>query len=109
TVLDRSGRRLRAGMQLWLLALSCTCGVLVPTISFAIGFVSGAGALVLGLAVAAYLVEDVLRRLLMANLGFARIVVMDLSVTGVALSMVWLQNMGGHSSLTGYLTAIACG
>jgi O-antigen/teichoic acid export membrane protein len=109
TVLDRSGRRLRAGMQLWLLTLSCACGVLVPTVSLTVGFVSGIEALLLGLAVAAYLIEDVLRRLLMAHLGFARIVVMDLSVTCVALSIVWLQNVNGLPSLAGYLAAIACG
>lgn len=109
TVLDRTDKRLRAGMQLWLLTLSCACGVLVPAVSFTIGFVSGMEALLLGLAVAAYLVEDVLRRLLMAHLGFARIVVMDLSATCVALSIVWLQNVNGHPSLTGYLAAIACG
>ena len=53
-------------MQVWLLTLSCACGVLVLIDGFAIGFVSGVEALLLGLAVAAYLVEDVLRRVLMA-------------------------------------------
>lgn len=109
TVLDRRSPGLRAGMQLWLVALCLLCAAFVPLAVWAIGIVSAGQALLLGLAVAAYLVEDVLRRLLMACLLFHRIIMMDVSVMAASLLILFFAGQEGQLTVTSFLAAIAAG
>ena len=109
TVLNRQSNGLRGAMQFWLLVLSLGCAVAVPAAVWFLGLVTGLQALVLGLAVAAYLVEDVLRRLLMACMLFHRIVLMDVSVIVCSFLVVLSYGIQGQLTVTAFLTAIAGG
>ncbi|MET4059033.1 hypothetical protein ABIB35_000562 [Arthrobacter sp. UYP6] len=109
TVLDRRSRSLRAGMQLWLIVLCLTCAGIVPSVVWIMDLATAPQALLLGLAVAAYLLEDVLRRLLMACMLFRRIVVMDLSVIVASLVVLLIADQSGELRVTSFLAAIATG
>ena len=99
TVLDRRSHQVRAALQNWLVfvavvgSLFCSMGVWVT------GFVTKQDAVAFGVATFAFVIEDAIRRLLMASLRFWRIVVVDtasLLVLGVvllfapALTLAWL-------------------
>ena len=77
TVLDRGSREVRSALQNWLLfvsfvgALLCSMGVWVT------GFVTKQDAIAFGVATFVFLIEDAIRRLLMASMRFWRIVVVD--------------------------------
>ncbi len=99
TVLDRGSSDVRAALQNWLVivalvgAIFCSMGVWVT------GFVTKQDAVAFGVATFVFLIEDAIRRLLMASLRFWRIVVVDttsLLVLAVvllfapALTLAWL-------------------
>ncbi|MER2138431.1 MAG: hypothetical protein ABS909_11315, partial [Arthrobacter sp.] len=109
TVLNRQSNALRAGLQAWLFLLSAGCAVAVPLAVWALGLVDPMQAFLLGLAIAAYLVEDVLRRLHMACLLFQRIVLMDLTVIAAALLLLLLVGQQTELTVTSFLAAIAVG
>ena len=109
TVLNRRSKVLRAGLQVWMFLLSFACAVAVPLAVWALGLVNLTQAVLLGLAVAAYLVEDVLRRLLMACMLFQRIVVMDVSVIAGALLLLLLVGQQTELTVSSFLAAIAIG
>lgn len=109
TVLNRRSKVLRAGLQVWMFLLSFACAVAVPLAVWALGLVNLTQAVLLGLAVAAYLVEDVLRRLLMACMLFQRIVVMDVSVIAGALLLLLLVGQQTELTVSSFLAAIAVG
>lgn len=96
TVLDRARRDIRAALQNWLLVLSAAGAVVAFAIAAVGGFLKPTGALVFAAATAVFLIEDALRRMLMANLRFWRIVVIDLvSLAGSVATLV-------IAALTGY-------
>src|SRR5690554_5775061 len=70
TVLDRSVTAVRAGLQTWWAGLSAGLGLIVAAGAWATGMVEGRTALAFGLATTLFLLEDALRRLLMATLRF---------------------------------------
>ncbi len=88
TVLDRGTRRIRAGLQIWALVIFAGAGSIVALALSLSGFVSGWVAVIFGVTTAIFLAEDILRRLLMANLLFWRIVIIDL--VGVLAALVVL-------------------
>lgn len=106
TVLDRHDRRIRAGLQFWWLLTGLCGGLAVLVGSVLSGQLELRTALCFGLAVALFLWEDTLRRLLMANLVFWRIVAVDLSgLAGTVLVVVVLPTI----DLAGLLLALAAG
>lgn len=109
TVLNRQSNALRAGLQVWLFLLSAGCAVAVPLAVWALGLVDTVQAFLLGLAIAAYLVEDVLRRLHMACLLFQRIVLMDLTAIAAALLLLLVVGQPTDLTVTSFLAAIAVG
>ena len=78
TVLDRGRRDIRAALQNWLLVLSLAGAAVAYLIAVLGGFLTAGSALVFAGATAVFLIEDALRRLLMANLRFWRIVAIDM-------------------------------
>lgn len=88
TVLDRQDRRVRAGLQAWWLGLSVLTGVSIGAGVGLAGFVEPVSAVVVGLATTVFVLEDTLRRLLMAGLAFWRIIVVDLAGLVVAVGVV---------------------
>ncbi len=88
TVLDRQDRRIRAALQLWCIGLSALTGVSIGLGVGLTGFVDPLSAVVVGLATTIFVLEDTLRRLLMAGLAFWRIVVVDVAGMVVAIGAV---------------------
>lgn len=98
TVLDRSHPRVRAGLQVWWLGLSFGTGAGLGLGLGLTGFVAPVTALVVGVATTVFVLEDTLRRLLMAGLAFWRIVLVDLAGLVVAVGVV-LAVAGGSGDL----------
>jgi O-antigen/teichoic acid export membrane protein len=110
TVLERSGRSVRAGLESWTVAVVGGAAVLSGGLTWAVGFLDGRGAVAFGAAVAAYMLEDIVRRLLMATLTFWRIVAVDMAAAiGTLGSLFALAGVVGAVSITHFLVAIAVG
>ena len=110
TVLDRSDRRTRAGLQCWWLGLAVGSGLCAWLVSWLSGLLTPTAAIAFGLVTAVFILEDALRRLLMANLRFWRIVAVDLSSLAATIVAVLIPRMlSGTVSLALLLTALAVG
>lgn len=108
-VLDRLAPRIRAGLEVWLLILGGAAAVVVALVCYLTGFVTAPAALVLAIAVAVYLTEDLVRRLLAAHLQFGRVILTDLFVLAVAFAVIAVATATGPVTLSTYLAAIAAG
>ena len=110
TVLDRSDRRIRAGLQAWCLALAAGTFVVSAVLAERSGLADLSTALVFGAATAAWVVEDTVRRLLMATLRFWSVVAVDLSHATVALSWLTVAHlMAGKLTLMDFMIALLLG
>jgi O-antigen/teichoic acid export membrane protein len=67
-VLDRADRRIRAGLEVWLAIAAATSAAIAAAVAAASGFASPAEAGLFALAMVAFVVEEIVRRLLMAGL-----------------------------------------
>jgi O-antigen/teichoic acid export membrane protein len=76
-VLDRHEPAVRAALQNWLLLISAFCAVACFLLPWATGFVDFRAALAFGGATFVFLIETVLRSLLMATLMFWRMAAID--------------------------------
>ena len=95
TVLDRGSRDIRAALQSWLLVLSASGAVVAWAIAVLGGLLTAGPALLFAAATAVFLVEDALRRLLMANLRFWRIVAVDLAALAGSVSTLAVAAASG--------------
>ena len=106
TVLDRQKASIRSALQNWLvvIAVLSSCCFLVGLCSMGIlDFVTAAA---FATAVFLFLIEDTFRRLLMANLKFWRILVLDLaSIVGVVIFLLVV----GTITLSALFFALAFG
>jgi O-antigen/teichoic acid export membrane protein len=110
TVLDRGRRDIRAALQNWLLVLSLAGAVVAYAIAVIGGFLTAGPALVFAGATAVFLIEDALRRLLMANLRFWRIVAVDLtSLAGSLATLVVVAVTGGEIGLGTLMLSLLVG
>jgi O-antigen/teichoic acid export membrane protein len=98
TVLDRGDHRIRAALQGSWLMLPAMAGVLLGVGLMTTELVPAATAWMAGLAAAVFLAEDILRRLLMAELRFWRIVVVDsaglFTAVGVIVTAALTTDLG---------------
>ena len=109
TVLDRHQHAVRAGLQGWMMLLAGGCALAAPVVALASGLVTGWQAVLFGGAVWGYLVEDVLRRLLMARLFFIRIVLVDAAVLSVTVGIVLVAGALEPLTINVFLAAIVAG
>jgi hypothetical protein len=109
TVLDRHSQSTRSALQGWALALIGIAACLGAGAVAAIGFVSQTEAVFFGLAIFAFLLEDLLRRLLMAGLLFWRIALVDTAGLIVALAVLAAMSTMGPQSLATLFGALAVG
>ena len=114
TVLDRHTSAVRAALQNWLLLIAGLCAAACFLATWLTEFVDFHAAVAFGGATFCFLIEDALRRLLMATLKFWRIVALDLTslLTMVAIlvlaptvTLAWLF----LALMIGQVAAIAIG
>lgn len=108
-VLDRADRRIRAGLEVWLAIAAATSAALAAAVAAASGFASPAEAGLFALSMIAFVVEEIVRRLLMAGYAFPRVIAADL--TGFVVSLAVLAGAAAVQALSlgAFLGAIAAG
>lgn len=109
TVLDRSDRGTRAGLHVWALAVSVGAGVGGAVLGATTSLLQPGAAFVLAVAMTAFVLEDALRRLLMATRRYWSLPGVD--ATGALLSVATLVvgAMAGPLTLTTFLWALVVG
>jgi O-antigen/teichoic acid export membrane protein len=98
TVLDRTEPRVRAGLHGWAALVSAGAGAVGAAAAVLSGLLPVWAGLLLGAATAAYIVEDTLRRLLMASGRFWSLPAVD--GTSLLLALVTLVIAGATDRLT---------
>ncbi|GAB3357144.1 MATE family efflux transporter [Modestobacter lapidis] len=109
TVLDRTDPGIRAGLHVGTAVVSGAAGLVGCLLAVVTGLVPAWAGLLLGLATAAFIVEDTLRRLLMAAGRFWSLPAVDVTSMALALAvLVWLATTG-NLSLTSFVVALLAG
>ncbi|MDQ1556200.1 MAG: hypothetical protein QOI02_1202 [Actinomycetota bacterium] len=109
TVLDRRNRSLRSGLEAWALILATGAGLLAFGAAWISGFATAAESALFGLAASAFLLEDLIRRLLMATFQFWRIVIVDLSAALTTIALMVGLALARSLSLAAVLGCLALG
>ena len=108
-VLDRADRRIRAGLEVWLAIAAATSAVIAAVVAAVTGFASPAEAGLFTLAMVAFVVEEIVRRLLMAGYAFSRVIAADLTGFVVSLALLAAAAAVQALSLGAFLGVIAAG
>ena len=106
TVLERSDGAIRSALQCWLLVFAVATFSVMSAGAVLTGFLDVVDSLAFGVASTMFVVEDTIRRYLMAVIQFWRIVLVDLTALFAALAVVIL---GGSVDLGLLLWALAGG
>ena len=109
TVLDRRDRSVRAGLQVWAVAVAGGAAAAVATAAAVSGLLTWPVSVVLGLATAAFLLEDLLRRLLMAAGRFWALPAVDLAALGGALAVLALAALARPLTFGDFVLALLAG
>jgi O-antigen/teichoic acid export membrane protein len=109
TVLDRAEPRLRAGLHVWTLLVSAGAGLAGAVAALASGLVPVWAGLLLGPACAAFVVEDTLRRLLMATGRYWSLAAVDTTSLVGAMAALGLAGLTGGVSLSSFVVALLAG
>ena len=109
TVLDRAEPRTRAGLHVWAVTVACGSGLAGALVAAITGVVPGWAAVVLGLAVTAFVLEDTLRRLLMANGRYWSLPGVDMTSLVVSLATLVVCASMGDLTLTSFMVALLTG
>lgn len=109
TLLNRQQNTVRSGLQRWGLVTALTSGVAAAIAVAVSQTLSVSGSLLFGIALAVFLLEDVLRRLLMATMRFWSIVVVDCAGMVVSLATLALASMAGPLTINEFLLALLLG
>lgn len=106
TVLDRKGPRVRAGLQVVALGSGLLAGLVAVVVCVATNLLSWPAALVFGAASALFILEEFLRRLLMASLRFWSVMAVDITVLVVTAAWIGLMLLIGSLGMTQLLSAM---
>jgi O-antigen/teichoic acid export membrane protein len=109
TVLDRRERPVRAALQNWCLLTSVGAGLIGALWCALVGLVSGPEAVLFALATATFMIESVLRRLLMAVMRFWYLVVVDTVSLVVSLTVLATWHAAAPLTLEAMLLAWVVG
>jgi O-antigen/teichoic acid export membrane protein len=109
TVLDRTEDRVRAGLHVWTVMVSAGAAVVGVTAALVSGMVPVWAGVLLGLASAAFIVEDTLRRLLMATGRFWSLPAVDGTSLLLALATLGVAEWSGSLSLSSFVLALLVG
>ncbi|MGN6446057.1 hypothetical protein [Amnibacterium sp.] len=108
-VLDRRARRIRAALEQFALLIALGAGALAAVVTTALRFTTPVEGVLFALATAAFCLEEVVRRTLMANLKFWRVATIDSVGLVVTLSIVAVLAIGPGLQLASFLGALAVG
>jgi O-antigen/teichoic acid export membrane protein len=109
TVLDRREPRTRAGLHVSAALVSGTAGLAGCVLGVATGALPAWAGLLLGAATAAFVLEDTLRRLLMAAGRFWSLPAVDLTSLLVALGCLLVAARAGELTLASFVVALLAG
>jgi O-antigen/teichoic acid export membrane protein len=109
TILDRQRDALRSALQRWGVMTALTSGFVAAVAAAVSQTLSLRGSLLLGAALAVFLMEDSLRRLLMASARFWFLVLVDCAGLVGSLSVLGLSAMSGRLSIETFLLALLLG
>ncbi|MGY1741770.1 MULTISPECIES: hypothetical protein [unclassified Blastococcus] len=109
TVLDRHERSVRAGLHVWTAIVSAAAGLAGALAALVSGAVPVWAGLLLAPACAAFVVEDTLRRLLMACGRYAALPVVDGTSLVGALATLGLAGLAGEVTLASFVVALLVG
>jgi O-antigen/teichoic acid export membrane protein len=109
TVLDRQDRAVRAGLHVWAVLVAAGAGLAGGLLAAVTGVLPAWAAAVLGLAVVAFVLEDTLRRLLMASGRFWSLPAVDGTSLIFALGTLVLYALAGPLTLPHFFVALLAG
>ncbi|MCZ2825175.1 MULTISPECIES: hypothetical protein [unclassified Modestobacter] len=109
TVLDRNEPGIRAGLRVSALLVSGTAGAVGCLFGLVTGVLPAWAGLLLGAATAAFVIEDTLRRLLMAAGRFWSLPAVDATSLLVALGTLVVAARGGDLTLASFVVALLTG
>lgn len=109
TVLDRHAPRIRAGLHVSAVLVSGAAAVVGGALALLTAVVPLWAGSLLGLATAAFIVEDTLRRLLMASGRFWSLPVVDVTSLGAALAVLVTAGLSGRLTLATFVVALLVG
>jgi O-antigen/teichoic acid export membrane protein len=109
TVLDRHAPGIRAGLHVSAVLVSGVAAVVGGALALLTAVVPLWAGLLLGLATAAFIVEDTLRRLLMASGRFWSLPVVDVTSLGAALAVLVTAGLSGRLTLATFVVALLVG
>ena len=109
TVLDRADWGTRAGLHVWTALVSTGVGLAGAAAALVSGLVPVWAGLLLGPACAAFVVEDTLRRLLMATGRYRALPAVDLTSLAGALAALGVAGLTGGVTLASFVVALLVG
>ena len=108
-ILDRHDRSVRGGLVGWTLILSAATMVGSAVVLGATGALTVPEAVVFGAALAAFVLESILRRVFMAGLFFWRLVLVDGAGLVLTLVVIVVAALTSHASLFSFFLALLVG
>ncbi|MDP9428218.1 MAG: hypothetical protein M3Q47_04780 [Actinomycetota bacterium] len=109
TVLDRADRGTRAGLHVWTALVSTGAGLAGAGAALVSGLVPVWAGLLLGPACAAFVVEDTLRRLLMATGRYRALPAVDLTSLAGTLAPLGVAGLTGGVTPASFVVALLVG
>ena len=108
-VLDRSQRAIRAGLEAMLVMTSVLLAIGAFLIAWLTGFSDVLESALFAVALAAFAIEEIVRRVLIAHMSFVRTAATDVAGFLVALALILTVHLTGTLSLAAFLAGIAVG
>ncbi|MGC3953802.1 MAG: hypothetical protein QM804_06050 [Propionicimonas sp.] len=108
-ILNRADRAIRSGLQFWALALATAAFGVAAAVSYWTGLLPWQAAIWFGLATALFMVEELIRRLLMATMRFWHLVLVDGSALVACLATIGLVSLSHQLSIGTFLMGLCAG
>lgn len=109
TILDRQSAPIRSGLQRWLVVTGLACGMAAAVVAYLTHLLTPTDSALFGVTLAVFLVEDVLRRLLMATMRFWSLVAVDAAGMVTSLATLAVYALLGQITLESLLLALCLG
>jgi O-antigen/teichoic acid export membrane protein len=108
-ILDRQDRGIRAGLQFWALVLAGGSFLGAVIVLSATGLLTPVEALLMALALVAFQIEELIRRVFMATMRFWRLVVIDSAAVISTLGLIGVWALVQPVTVAAFFIALAVG